>query len=273
MRKLTVWIGAAVLAFAGVACGSDGGGGGGSAGGGDGNAVLAAAQAADDAGSSRMEGQVKVEAGDQGVTVGMEGEFDFEEEIGAMTMTLEGQGIPGGETTIETILDAPYMYMKGSLLEPSLQGAEWGRLDMSDQTAAGGNQLSQDPTQYLEWLRGAGDDVEDLGREEVRGTETTHYSADLTVDGIIEGAPDEETKEQLRAQLGSLGDVGSLPMDVWIDEDGLPRRIEFSMDAPEGAAGAAEGGSIMISMELFDYGVDVDVAPPKDFQDLTAPTG
>ncbi|MDQ4025129.1 MAG: hypothetical protein M3217_06530 [Actinomycetota bacterium] len=261
MRKLVTGLIAALLAVAGAACGD----------GGDerdlSNALLTAAEAADDAGTVRMEMTSEVSVGGQSVTVDAEGEFDVADDLGRMTVSASGAaGVPGiGE--MEVILDGRYMYVKGEAFAAALDGKEWGRIDLTAAGAAGANQLSQDPTQYVEWLRGAGGDVEEVGEEEIDGVTTTHYKADIPVDAIVDQAPDEASAEALRAGLEVFGDAESFPVDVWVDADDLPRRISLVLGG-EGASLSSK-----VTVDLFDYGVEVDAQPPESYKDISALLG
>ncbi len=64
-----------------------------------------------------------------------------------------------------------------------------------------------------------------------------------------------------------MGGVDSIPSEIWIDEDGLPRRMKLTMHVE------AEGqtADMDIAMDLFDYGIDVNVEAPKDYEEVTAP--
>ena len=96
------------------------------------------------------------------------------------------------------------------------------------------------PERLLEALTESSTKVEELGSEEIRGVSATHYRAHLN-------------KAKLAAE-GNRGEPGLV--DAWIDEEGLPRRIRISF------GGETDSGFVM---ELFDFGVAVDVeAPPAD---------
>lgn len=262
----------ALLALGGSACGDPEGGGRGN--GGDAlNALAAAADAASDAGSSRMEMSMIMDAG-QKITVDAEGIFDFEEQIGSMEMTFEAEGfpVPGGDEPTQMIVEGHYAYMKGALATAGYGAGEgWVRLDLSSMPGVGAGQFNQDPTQYIEFLRGAGADIEELGSEEVRGTPTTHYSADVDVDKVLEQAADPEEMEAIKEQLEASG-IETIPTEVWIDDDGLPRRMEMTMEM-KGGESLPQDITMTITMDLFDYGVDVNVTPPKDFQEISPPAG
>jgi hypothetical protein len=80
-------------------------------------------------------------------------------------------------------------------------------------------------------------------------TATTHYVA--TVDA-------EKVRRALPGGAGGLGG-STVPVDVWVDADGLVRRVHVS-------AGAAGGrGGMEAQLDITDLGVPVDVtAPPAD---------
>jgi len=102
-----------------------------------------------------------------------------------------------------------------------------------------------------------------VGEATVRGVEATQYGASVDLADLA-GAVDPEVREAtrlwaeaLREQLG----VDEVPTDVWIDEDGLVRRIRQRYDLRVGERKVRTE----IAMELFDFGVEVDVeAPPAD---------
>lgn len=264
MRKLGVGLCAVLLGLTGVACGDAGSGG---SGGADGvNAIAAAADSATEAGSSRVTMTMAMSVSGQSLELTGEGAFDYDEQVGEMTMTIGGAGL-GDPQSMETIVDGTYLYTK----MPAALGGDggWVRMDMTS-VAGGASQFSQDPSQYLSFLRGASDEIEEVGTEEIDGVTTTHYEAELSFDKILEQAPDEEAADEIRAQLEALGgELDSIPSEVWIDEDGLPRRMQVEMSVEA----QGQTADMEITMDLFDYGVDVNVEPPADFEDIQAPPG
>jgi hypothetical protein len=90
-----------------------------------------------------------------------------------------------------------------------------------------------------------------VGKESVRGVRTTHFRFEVDPRRAAEA----EGQEAALPQLEAAG-VDTLPLDVWIDDDDLPRRIRMAL----GAAGA----DIEIDIEFFDYGEPISVeAPPE----------
>lgn len=89
------------------------------------------------------------------------------------------------------------------------------------------------PERLLGMLQAASHETERLGEETVRGAGTVRYR--LLVDC-------EE------AELICLS--GDAPVDVWIDDDGLVRRIELEQEGME------------FDVEFFDFDVPLDIEPP-----------
>jgi hypothetical protein len=53
-----------------------------------------------------------------------------------------------------------------------------------------------------------------------------------------------------------------VPVDVWLDPAGLPRRVDAGM---EELLGMSDGvGSATMTVELFGYGRPVEVVPPPE---------
>lgn len=262
MRKLLAGVCLAV-ALTGVACGEKTGGAE------DANALAAAADNAIEAGSARTTMEMTMDVGRREVSAEGEGEIDFAEDIGSLTMTMSGAGLPEG-VEMDMVMDGQYRYMK---LPAQLGGdGGWMRIDLGDTPAfAAGSQFNQDLSQYLDFLRGASEgDIEEAGTEEIRGVPTTHYKATLSFDRIIDQAPDQESADELRTEFDSLGgDEGSIPAEVWIDHDGYPRRVKVTMSVDVGG----EAVETRMSFDLFDYGVEVDVEPPEDFEEIALPAG
>jgi len=94
------------------------------------------------------------------------------------------------------------------------------------------------PDRLLKDLIKASKNVEKVGSEEIRSVTTTHYRAHLD-----------------KSKLGNDGRA-EVPdaVDVWVDEEGLPRRVSVPFGAGDGAPAEV--------VDLFDFGVPVDVHAP-----------
>ena len=103
------------------------------------------------------------------------------------------------------------------------------------QTSSGGDSPFGDdvsPEGLLETLRAASSETERIGEEEVRGDATVRYR--MTVRCEESGFCSEETGQ----------------VDVWIDDDGLVRRLQIQETGTTNA------------VELFDFGATLDIEPP-----------
>lgn len=150
----------------------------------------------------------------------------------------------------------------------------WVSVDLTKATGVDLGQLSQfsqNPADQLEMLRAASDDVEERGRKEVRGVQTTHFHATLdlrkSLDEGLKALPErdrEKTRRALEAMVDQSG-LDEIPVDVFLDEDGVLRRMVMDMEI----AVAEEGGQRMrmvMTMDMFDFGRPVDVTPPPPSQ-------
>jgi hypothetical protein len=96
----------------------------------------------------------------------------------------------------------------------------------------------QDPRSELKLLReykGAPDLVEVVGTEELGGVPTTHYHANTSDIPIESGS------------------------DLWVDESGAARRTHYESVC----AGCPNGEHKVSTRKYYDFGAEVQVAPPK----------
>jgi hypothetical protein len=169
---------------------------------------------------------------------------------------------------IEVIQDGNVSYVRFPAVDGQLpEGRTWIRSD-GKSVEVGGLEVGElqglagsDPRDLLELLESVGGEIELVGVEELRGVETTHYRAKLDPAEYAKTATSEE-----RASLGPLAEplqarVGEVPVDVWLDGDGMVRKLSFDISAEDGG----QVGSASVSFELWDYGEDVDIdLPPAD---------
>ncbi len=130
----------------------------------------------------------------------------------------------------------------------------------------------------MDYLRGIGSDVTEVGTEQVRGDETTHYKGTVDLEEAAAAAPAESRKalEKALAQTGS----STVPVEVWVDEQGRTRRVLTTIALPDGLPGAAApapsasagAGSVAATIEFYDFGVAADIAAPPagEVTDLTS---
>ena len=107
--------------------------------------------------------------------------------------------------------------------------------------------------------------VETVGKETVDGVSTTHYRA--TIDLAKAAANFGSTGQEALSHLLAHGAPSSIPVDVWIGDDGLVHKLTIDQ--------SADGGHVGLTLEISDYGTPVTVtAPPAgDTLDATSLVG
>jgi hypothetical protein len=109
------------------------------------------------------------------------------------------------------------------------------------------------PTSALGYLLGSGGEAKKLGRERVRGVETTHYRVTVDLEQAAR-ASSGAVQRALRSTLKASGQK-SEPFDVWVDDNGLVRKVAYR----QGASGAP---GPVITMQFHDFGSHVAITPP-----------
>ena len=276
MRRLAV-VGAA-LGLVAVACG----GGGSTAV----TVVRDAPQKTTSARTSRVDLLIerpKTEATPTAFNMHITGEVDYQARRGHMSFDLSALGLSGAP--VDAVFDGTTVYEKlpAALMQgvPGLSAAKpWLKIDAE---AAGrtlgvsglGAVQSGDPSETLEYLRGASNDLTRVGNEAVRGASTTHYK--VTLDLNKAAGASASAKQAIQSLVKVLG-FSKLPADVWIDAQGRLRRLKYSADlskARGAASAAAASGTLTFTLELFDFSVPVQVSLPAPAQvvDLASITG
>lgn len=162
--------------------------------------------------------------------------------------------VPGaGE--MELIADRLVIYLHFDAFGGQLGGKEWMKVDLEHTyeslgiDAGGLGQVGQGTSEQLKMLGEVSDGITEVGREQVRGIETTHYSA--TVD--LRKYPDEGIE-----RIIELTGQSEIPMDVWIDDDERVRRMEWRQSVAPGQEPAT------FVAEYVRLGVPVDIDIPDD---------
>jgi hypothetical protein len=227
--------------------------------------IRAAQQATLDAGSARFSINQDISggpAGDQNVT--SEGALDFAARRGRVVTEVPDTGL--GEGEVETMFDAETVFLR---LPEGSAPTPWVRIDLDDAEGIPAleqlQQFSSDPSEQLSLLSGVTGDIENVGEEQVRGTQATHYRFTIDLEQAAEAAP-QDSRAMIEQQIATHG-VTELPTDLWLDGEDRIVRQAYVLDLA-GAAGRAS-----TAIEFFDFGVAVDVRPPPeaevtDFRDL-----
>jgi hypothetical protein len=187
--------------------------------------------------------------GGQSVVMTGTGVEDLSERQARIEMQVPGAG------DMEVIADELVMYIHFDLLSGELGGKEWMKVDLEHTyeslgiDVGGLGQVGQGTSEQLKMLGEVSGGISEVGREQVRGVDTTHYSA--TVD--LRKYPDEDIEKIIEVTGQS-----EIPMDVWIDDDQRVRRIEWQQSVAQGQAPAK------IVAEYVRFGVPVDIDIPED---------
>jgi hypothetical protein len=176
---------------------------------------------------------------------------------------------------IELVVDGTQVFMRVPFLDSQLQGKHWVGGDLKElalgqgQSVDLGSLAATDPRDALDALEAVTGPLEVVGREEVRGVETTHYRTTLdpakladALESAAEGSSDLLSGfTQAMAQV----DLSAVPIEVWVDDEGLLRKYLIDLELEQGG----QSLSTSVGLELFDYGepVSVDVPDPADVAD------
>lgn len=210
--------------------------------------------------SARVAMSLDEHANGMSLSITMEGAIAFDGSRGNLTMDMGSIG------EVELRIVEGVYYMKLNMLG----GDKWIKADSPELTGSS----ATDPTNTLEALRGVSSDVQQIGREQVRGTDATRYRATLDMGKAIESVP-ESQREKVGKSLQLLG-RHPVPAEIWIGDDGIMRkmtmRYEIDLSKASSASGSSGIGSpttgtatVDMTMEMYDFGTVIDVqAPPPD---------
>lgn len=234
------------------------------------DAVLASTERMAQEKSSKVTFVMKMDAEGELVEITGDGAFDYTNATGTFVMDMpEIQGTKIGR--IEAVLVDNVLYEKfPPELAANLGGKPWIKIDLKQAMGADLTQMAQaqssNPTQIAALTLGA-ERVEEVGTEDVRGVATTHYKVTINLQKALAEAEDPELKKVVE-QAAAVYATDTIPMEIWMDDDGLPRRMRFIMDMSQMEVPEADGamtGTMDITMDMFDFGTEVTaVAPPAD---------
>jgi len=192
------------------------------------------------------------------------GVFDYPNERGIMTV--DGWSPFFGE---DVFLKEFRLIGRTGYVQWVVKGKTYWVKDEQDETSGDPTELlipfpgsPTTPTDVLSRVLRASDQTEEVGKEDVRRTETTHFRARVDLRKLVKQLPAaERSEEDVVRRWGSR----FVPVEIWIDDESRLRRITIEQREHEEDANPATTTTV----ELFDYGVEVDVQPPPS-EDLTS---
>ena len=246
------------------------------------DAVLNAMKAVYEVETLHQELEMSMSGGGESFT--MSGEIDVDNAHRRIDMTMD-LGMLGGEMQI--LMDDGMVYMRSPAFQDA--GTEWVSLDPSKMDPAVAAQFggfgtgTTDPSAYVGLFAGVLD-VKDSGKQTLQGVSTTHYVGTIDLKKVLEGFSDvvgedvdAATRKQLRTvveQFDALGIEEKIPFEIWIDEEGLPRRQRITMDFGKLVPGAGEANMEM-TVDFSDFGKPVVIELPRasEVTDMTKGLG
>lgn len=240
------------------------------------NAILQASAASNKQKSVEIEGTITIESNGSTGVMKISGKQNFENNDSMFTLDATalfgalggGAAVPSEPILIETRTTGGYIYTKS----PSLFGVEgkWTKAKASNPAA----NASQDPSQFLQFIKGASNDYKSSGTEEVDGVSTTKYSVTLDPELFKQQSKAAAGEEDSKAIIDSMSKsfTKPIPAVIWIDKDSLVRKFEmtFTLDSSAflgGVSGGAATGSgstltMKTSLSMKNYGVKFTVDVP-----------
>lgn len=197
--------------------------------------------------------------GDMTVSVA-EGVLDMTEERASLRRELplvSGLDLP----MVGSVGDVELLYADGGawLRGPLDTERSWVRLrDAQDEAAATAPGLGN-PLALLAIVRAIEGTPEEVDDERLDGVDTTRYRVLVDLDALDGelGAGSRRLLESLR----TLHEDGRLPMEVWVDDDSLIRRVLYEVDAD--LPGLPEL-RLATRVDLDGHGLPVTIEPPGD---------
>lgn len=127
------------------------------------------------------------------------------------------------------------------------------------------------PVVAVDLLRGAlTGSIDRVGTETIGGEQATHYRARISQDSASREIEDEDRSEGTLRLLESLGvNEDIFPAEVWLDDQGLPRRIIFVLRQQKDRANAFR---LRLAWEFADYGDSIPaIALPRRGDTIRSP--
>lgn len=182
--------------------------------------------------------------------------YDAEDRIRAVLTVLP----PGSDESFQMnmVADGTTMYMNSRRFGSLPGDAKWMKLDLEfAQGPESPVPADPDAMGQLELLETVSDDISKLGREKIRGVETTHYRGTIPV-----ATQADRLREVGADELAERSEKDGVPtaIEAWVDDQGLMRRIKIVQTTPQVEG---EGTTTMdMRMDFSDFGLEPVIEVP-----------
>ena len=149
---------------------------------------------------------------------------------------------------------------------PGAEGS-WETLDLSkvDGSEAAIN-AQFEPVEFLAFLQGVADDVRIVDTENLRGDDTTHYAASVTLERALTNTPTSSEQREV-LQKATKVFTGTIPTEAWIDDSGRLRKLTMRLHSNPDAVEDTRPPTTTITIEYYEFGTPVEVSAPADAAD------
>lgn len=206
----------------------------------------------------KMSAVMTVSGGGTPVSATMSGSVDASGNSGSMTID---EVIGGKRVRVPMIFSQLNFWMRSQAIAGALQhtgGKPWIYVDMNKALGAmgvGSLPSTVNPSQFLGYLKAAGDTATRVGTLSIHGVQTTEYRTVVSLDRY---AAMNNVSTSSVAPLERAMGTHSMQVQAWIDSQRRVRRIQVAF--PECVAGSHLRFSM--TMGIYDFGSQPQILPP-----------
>lgn len=211
--------------------------------------------------------------------------FDLDPIVKAVAARAPEAALLGDGLELRTLVQGSQLRMQVPRI-PGLAlpgGATWIGVDAAKAVEALGadakvltTAFRVDPASQLDALAKSGA-VKEIGTADLDGEEVRRYAGSLSQEESLAAVPEADRAavrkalETLTAGGGAAAKDLEVPVEAWVDGDGMIRREQLSLDTP--AQDGVAAGKLMVRVDYSDFGRELDLRlpPAGDTYDATEP--
>lgn len=209
------------------------------------NVLFAAVAKTKQEDSARITGTVKVESGISSIPLKGEialhgiqsfttGDAQYDADLAALYRSVTGDSVSKDAVSyklnVRIISNQAYVQLPGAITDKPV----WIVQEINNFAKTSG--AIQNPNQYLDYLQSTSSKITKVGKEDIDGVSTTHYSGTVDpaeykkrINAIIADDP-ESSDSQFQSGLADAFTKNfkkAFPVDVWIDSQGRVRQVRY----------------------------------------------